>query len=84
MAKHEYGQYEIGGVYIRMTTAQATRWNHGETTSSDLDRIYVAITEPQNQARYISLRRATNCRLEPTISQMLDGMPANLVRESAK
>ncbi len=73
-------QYEIGGVCVEMTQAQADRWNIGDTTERDLNSVTVAIPEPQNQARYITLRRATNARLEPQIADMMDGMPANLVR----
>ena len=74
--KTEKAVYEIGGVYAVMTAAQATRWNSGDTTDLDLDTATVAIPEADNQTRYVSLRRATNARLEPATAEMLFGMPA--------
>ena len=70
-------KYEIGGLCVEMTTAQANRWNAGKTTESDLSRISVAVPEPGNHCRYITLRRALNSRLEPTIFSAMDSMPAN-------
>jgi len=70
-------EYEIGGLSVTMTNAQADRWNSGRTTDSDLRTILVAIPQPVNDARYITLRRALNSRLERMVSSMLDGMPAN-------
>lgn len=69
--------HEIGGVCVKMTAAQAERWNSGNTSLRDLDTVTVVIPEPQNQARYMTLRRAMNLRLEPETTRMMDGMPAN-------
>lgn len=69
--------YEIGGVSVSMTGSQAARWNSGVTTRYDLRTVMVAIPERGNQARYITLRRAMNERLEPEVAIMLAGMPAN-------
>jgi hypothetical protein len=74
-------QHEIGGISVVMTQAQADRWNSGDTTVADLNSVSVAIPEPGNQARYITLRRATNSRLEPEISRMMDGSSANRIGE---
>lgn len=71
--------YEIGGMNVRMTAAQADRWNRGDMTAYDLRRVVVAVPEPQNQARYISLRRATSPRLEPEIAEAMAGMPASRI-----
>lgn len=70
-------KYEIGGVGVSMTDAQAKRWNAGRASHYDLRTVQVAIPEPENQSRYVSLRRAINATLEPEVSQMLYGMPAN-------
>jgi hypothetical protein len=70
-------EYEIGGLSVAMTPAQAERWNAAETTPHDLDSITVAIPTHGNSARYITLRRATNERLEPEAARQMVGMPAN-------
>ena len=70
-------KYEIGGVSVEMTPAQAQRWNSGDTTEHDLNTVAVSIPETGNQSRGITLRRATNERLEPVVARMMDGMPAN-------
>lgn len=75
--KAKTADHEIGGVCVTMTAEQAARWNSGDTTDRDLDTVRVGIPEPQNQSRYLTLRRATNARLEPKIARMMDGMPAN-------
>ena len=73
--------YEIGGLSVSMSPAQAERWNCGDTTDHDLRTVIVAIPEPHNQARYISLRRATSKRLEPEIAAAMDGACANHLRD---
>jgi len=69
--------HEIGGVCVYMTASQAERWNAGGTTERDLDVVHVAIPVRQYPTRYMTLRRATNDKLEPDLAQMMDGMPAN-------
>ena len=73
-------QYEIGGVCVEMTAAQAGRWNTGDTTCSDLRRIAVHVPIVGNDCRTITLRRATNSRLEPVIAAAIENQVANLVR----
>lgn len=75
--KAKAADHEIGGVCVTMTAAQADRWNSGATSERDLDTITVGIPEPQNQARYMTLRRATCERLEPETAREMDGRPAN-------
>ena len=69
-----FEKYEIGGLSVRMTAGAARRWNDGNLTQHDLrtSRVYDA---PRD--RNLTLRRATCERLEPEISSMLCGMPAN-------
>ena len=71
--------YEIGGLNVTMTAGAARRWNDGEMTARDLRMSIVSIPVPYNDCRQITLRRAMNSRLEPEISGMLLGMPANLI-----
>lgn len=75
--KAKVADFEIGGLCVKLTEAQAARWNAGDTTEHDLNAITVAIPEPQNQARYITLRRATNARLEKEIANAMHGSAAN-------
>ena len=75
--KSKLADHEIGGLCVKMTAAQASRWNNGDITDRDLDTVTVAIPEPQNQARYLTLRRATSERLSPEIAKQMDGCPAN-------
>ena len=72
-------EYEIGGLSVAMTAGAASRWNSGEMTAHDLRMSTVSIPVPYNDPRQITLRRAMNSRLEPEISEMLLGMPANLI-----
>jgi len=74
--------FEIGGVCVTMTQEQADRWNSGSLTASDLRSVCVAIPYTENgmpQCRHVTLRRATNHRLEPETASMMDGCSANLV-----
>jgi len=73
--------FEIGGIHVVMTEKQAARWNEGNVSDSDLDGVKVFIPEPVNSYREITLRRATNTRLEPEISQMMFGSRANQAGE---
>ena len=77
LEKAKVADHEIGGLCVKMTAAQAERWNSGDITERDLNMVTVAIPEPQNQARYLTLRRATNERLEPETAKQMDGRPAN-------
>ena len=74
-------EYEIGGVCVYMTKAQAKRWNTGDITDRDLNTVRVFIPKPQNSYREISLRRATNQRLEPVCASLMEDTPAVFVRE---
>lgn len=69
-------EYLIGGIVVEMTPAQADRWNSGKISRKDLDTIQVFLPEPQNQYRVLTLRRATNSRLEPQISDQILGNEA--------
>jgi hypothetical protein len=73
--------FEIGGVHVIMTTKQATRWNDGNLTDYDLDSVRVFIPQPVNDYREITLRRATNEKLEPEISEMMHGCEARQIGE---
>jgi len=73
--------HEIGGVSVVFTRAQADRWNAACTTKRDLSAIKVAIPVANNDCRYISLRRATNARLEPVVAAMLLNRAANRIGE---
>lgn len=80
MSSEKY-KYEIGGLCVEMTAKQAERWNSGSTTNHDLRTIMVHDTGSDandRSGRYVTLRRATNERLEPTLAKMLDGSSANL------
>lgn len=84
-------RYEIGGVCVEMTEAQAARWNAGDTTEHDLDTVRASLPDRYevlpsgNSGRMveasstITLRRATNESLSPETASMMDGMPANLI-----
>lgn len=74
-----HAKHEIGGVVVDMTAKQADRWNRGQTTSRDLRTIRVSIPLPGNHSRSITLRRATNDRLEPVVSLMLAFRTANRI-----
>ena len=77
MTRKKVADFEIGGICVKMTEAQAARWNNGDITTHDLNTIIVSIPEPQNQARYITLRRATNTRLEKKIANTINDSSAN-------
>lgn len=47
-------RYEIGGISVEMTEAQAERWNSGDTTDYDLDTIRVSL--PDEYAQQSSVR----------------------------
>jgi hypothetical protein len=69
--------YEIGGLCTEMTEAQAARWNAGEFTTADLRDVMIAIPQPVNDVRFITLRRAMNEKLEKEVAAQIEGMPAN-------
>jgi hypothetical protein len=73
--------FEIGGVHVVMTANQASRWNEGNVTNHDLDSVRVFIPQPVNDYREITLRRATNEKLEPEISEMMHGCEARQIGE---
>lgn len=74
--------YEIGGLRVEMTAAAAGRWNCGDTTDSDLDASRVDVSDGRG-TRTITLRRATNVRLERECATQMRNSPANLISESA-
>lgn len=76
--------YEIGGLRVDMTQSQANRWNEGETTPADLDTASVSIPTPGNHSRYVSLRRATNAKLEPIAAAQMRNQTAILIREQTE
>ena len=71
--------YEIGGIHVEMTEGAAARWNAGCPTEHDLRTSRAFLPEPQNQYREISLRRATNRKLEPETASQIDSISANEV-----
>ena len=77
MTRAKIANHEIGGVCVKMTAKQAARWNTAGITGRDLDTVKVGIPEPHNQTRYLTLRRATNARLEPETARMMNGKAAN-------
>jgi len=68
--------FEIGGVHVVMTQKQAARWNEGNLTDFDLANVRVFVPKPVNDYRLITLRRATNEKLEPEIFEMMHGCEA--------
>lgn len=69
------GRYEIGGICVMMTSAQAKRWNCGGATDRDLDTVEVIVGADETE-RTLTLRRATSERLEPQIAECLRGREA--------
>lgn len=71
------GRYEIGGVCVMMTSTAAKRWNDGTATERDLDasEVYVYVEAKQTE-RKLTLRRATNSRLEPGLAEVMADRPA--------
>lgn len=71
------GRYEIGGVCVLMTSTAANRWNDGTPTERDLDasEVYVYV-EAEQAERKLTLRRATNSRLEPGLAEVMQDRPA--------
>ena len=69
------GRYEIGGICVMMTSAQAERWTCGGTTDRDLDAVEVIVGADQTE-RTLTLRRATSERLERQIAECLRGREA--------
>lgn len=75
-------EYHIGAAIVRMTAAQATRWNCCASTQTDLRTVQVYSTKDQ---RWITLRRAACARLEPWLAEQLDCNSAFLlVKEVAQ
>ena len=76
------GRYEIGGVCVWMTCAQAKRWNCGGATDRDLDTAAVYVADKRDGGglleRRMTLRRALNVRLEPETARAMEGRPATL------
>lgn len=69
------GRYEIGGVCVMMTSTAAKRWNDGTPTERDLDASEVYVEAKQTE-RKLTLRRATNSRLEPGLAEAMQDRPA--------
>lgn len=63
-----YPRLILGGLLVEMTPEAAGRWNEGETTDHDLRTSRVWIGNDDGTGKWITLRRATNSRLEPTIA----------------
>lgn len=77
-AKQTQREYLIGGYSVHMTDQQAARWNAGTMTLAEMGRITLTDHNDQTkETRTITLRRATNEKLEPHWSRWLDG-PAEL------
>ena len=66
-------EFIIGGQMVSMTVGAARRWNTGDPTLHDLS---TSVIYDPSKDRYLTLRRATNSRLEPYLCQMLDEEPA--------
>ncbi len=62
-------EYHIGAAIVRMTAAQATRWNCCASTETDLRTVQVYSIEAD---RWITLRRACCARLQPWLAEQLD------------
>lgn len=71
-------EYHIGAAIVRMTAAQATRWNCCASTETDLRTVQVYSIEAE---RWITLRRAACVRLEPWLAEQLDGNSAFLLHK---
>lgn len=73
--------YQIGPLTVEMPAGAAARWNAGRLTRNDMDRGRVLIPDTERGlpiTRRITLRRATNEKLEPDISVILDEERASL------
>ena len=58
----------LGGLLVEMTPEAAGRWNEGSTTATDLRNSRVWIGNDDGTGKWITLRRATNARLEPEVA----------------
>jgi hypothetical protein len=63
-----YPRLILGGLLVQMTPEAAGRWNAGETTDHDLRTSKVWVGNDDGTGKWITLRRATNARLEPMIA----------------
>ncbi len=72
-------EYHIGAAIVRMTAAQATRWNCCASTQTDLRTVQVYKIETE---RWITLRRAACARLEPWLAEQLDCNSAFLLSKA--
>jgi hypothetical protein len=72
----------IAGQVVEMTSAAADRWNSGCPTLRDLrmSKVWVGHPSLDGSGRWITLRRATNDRLEPKLSAMLSDEPVVILR----
>ena len=70
-------QQTIAGQLVEMTPGAVERWNSGCTTDYDLRRSRVWVSSPalDGTGKWITLRRATNGRLEPKLSGILQYQP---------
>lgn len=68
---------EIGGVSTWMTRQQVERWNTGSLTNHDLRTVQVHCAATN---RTMTLRRATNPKLEYELANMMWNMSAAIVR----
>lgn len=76
--------YEIGGVCVTMTAAQAEAWNRGDLTNEAMAGAYVSIprrSQDLPHEDFVPLATVVHDDTEGLYSQYMDGSPANLTRK---
>jgi hypothetical protein len=70
-------QQTIAGQLVEMTPGAVERWNSGCPTDYDLrrSRVWVGAPALDGTGKWITLRRATNERLEPELAGILQYQP---------
>ena len=70
-------QQTIAGQLVEMTPGAVERWNSGCPTDYDLrrSRVWVGSSALDGTGKWITLRRATNERLEPGLAGILQYQP---------
>ena len=70
-------QQTIAGQLVEMTPGAVERWNSGCPTDYDLRRSRLWVNSPawDGTGKWITLRRATNERLEPVLAGILQDEP---------
>ena len=75
--KHEY---EIGGICVTMTAAQAAAWNDGDMTPDTYAGAVAYVTRPVNSYDEYDLAEVLRMDTLPAGLEALEGNSANLIR----